>query len=173
VAESVRIDGTPAEDPRVLDRAHARERVLQRFLGVPLDHDPPAGGAWGTGGLESAWSARLAGNLVRRLLPDPLLTTDAPPAVELVLNAHDGHWALHLLDHQAGDPRHLDLDGLATLRGPIKVRLDPARLPVTRARRVDGSSVPVGRSEDRIEISVDGLAVADVVVLHGEEGDRP
>ena len=97
------------------DHGAARSRSRNTFgagqcvyLGVSLD--PPAGqaGPWATGGLEAVWSNTLAANVVRSLVPDPVLVTDAPPGVELVLNAHGDHWMLHVLDYQAGDPRYVD-----------------------------------------------------------------
>jgi len=159
--------GYPSPDPAAesvlgVSREVGAGRTI--YVAIPLEHEAPAF-AWGTGGLESIWTRRLATNLVRSLLPDPLLVTDAPAGVELVLNAHADHWSLHLLDLQAGDPRHVDPLVSGRRTGPIRVSFDAARLPVHRAEHVDGRPVAVTQEGDRIEIVVEDLALVDIIVL--------
>lgn len=165
--------GYPSPDPaeeRVLGVTRSVGSGRVTYLGVALDHEAPAF-AWGTGGLETVWTRRLAGNLVRSLLGDPLLVTDAPAGVVMVLNQHPDHWALHLLDLAAGDPRYVDPAAAPRATGTLCVSLDASQLPVASAAWADGRPIAVVRSGGRIELRLEGFALTGIVLLHREAGD--
>jgi hypothetical protein len=140
------------------------------YLGVALDHEAPAF-AWGPGGLETVWTRRLAGNLVRSLLGDPLVATDAPAGLMMVLNAHPDHWALHLLDLAAGDPRFVDPAVAPRGTGTVCVSIDTSRAPVASAEWADGRPIEVVRSGGRAELRLEGFALTGLVLLHRETSD--
>ena len=72
-----------------------------------LSANYPAGVMWDTRGLEDAWLRQLVQNAVRRLLPDPILTTNVPPGVWITLNRHGSQFALHVIDTRSAEPEHL------------------------------------------------------------------
>ncbi len=84
--------GPPTSEPAIVQHAFGLGRAM--YVSAPLGEylqarrnvDP--------------WAKRLACNLIAALLPEPLLDTDAPPGVELVLNrTRDGRLLLHLLNN--------------------------------------------------------------------------
>ena len=83
----------------------------------------PAGKA-----LEVMWTERLARNIIRRLLPDPVLGTDAPAGVEVVMNRWQGRYLVHLMNHYAGDPANPSHGGERLVLRNVILRLDTARL---------------------------------------------
>ncbi len=135
------------------------------YIGVPLDGDEPEAPGRGTEGLESAWTRRIADNLVRHLLPDPMLTTDAPPGVALVLQDHGDRWVLHLVDYHAGDPRRLPPPGRPLVLGPIRISLDRDVLPVAQAIRGANEELSLEDVGGRLEVTLDGLSISEYVVL--------
>lgn len=72
-----------------------------------LSANSPTGIMWATRGLEDAWLRQLIQNTVRQLLPDPILTTNAPSGVWIILNRHDSQIAVHIIDTRSAAPEHL------------------------------------------------------------------
>lgn len=135
------------------------------FLSVPLD--PPAGqaGPWATGGLEGVWTSALARNLVRALLPDPVLDTDAPMGVEVVLQRHADHWMLHLMDYAAADPRYVSDVASGRPLTDLAVSIGAGRVPATRCQTRDGRDVPVVVADGRLRFIVPELRISQQLTL--------
>jgi hypothetical protein len=84
--------------------------------------------------LEVMWTERLARNIVKRLVPETALETDAPPGVEVVLNRRQGDCLVHLVNHYAGDAFNPSYAGDRLVIRNVVVRLDTERLgPLSRA----------------------------------------
>lgn len=74
--------------------------------------------------LEVIWTERLARNIVSRLLPEPVLETDAPVGVEVALNRWQGGCLVHLMNHYAGDPANPSCAGERVVLHSIVLRLN-------------------------------------------------
>ena len=84
--------------------------------------------------LEVIWTERLARNIVSRLLPEPVLETDAPVGVEVTLNRWQSSYLVHLMNHYAGDPANPSYAGERLVLRNIILRLNTERLgPLSRA----------------------------------------
>ncbi len=160
--------GYPPPDPATETAAGFRQAFgagESIFLSVPLD--PPAGqsGPWATGGLEAVWTSALARGLVHALLPDPVVATNAPMSVEVVLQRHADHWMLHLMDYAAGDARHVTEVASRRPLANLTVSIDAALVPATRCQTRDGRDVSVEVSDDRLRLTVPGFEVSDQLTL--------
>lgn len=143
--------GSPPPDPSVRQPGATLSEVgAGRVLYIPVSlAGNSAERPWDTRGLEDTWLRAVIRNAVDLLLPDRVLSTDAPPGVEIVLNRHGSRLALHLLDTRPVAPEHFDLRPVRANPPGWTVRLDRRRLappgaqvgPPTSIRAVDGTPV--------------------------------
>jgi hypothetical protein len=114
--------------------------------------------------MEAAWVRQLCGALVVRRLPDPVLTTDAPSSVEVVLNRHPWGLAVHLIDHAVGSPAWLVPE--PPILRDVTVRLDQARLgSLTEARSADGRALETRTEGSILVIRIPELSVHGLVTI--------
>ena len=152
--------GNPPPDdarlsPLIVHHKYGQGQCLT--VGVPLD----------TQGVGNTWLRQLAMNLVDVLLDQRSLTTDAPPAVEVVWNQQDGRSILHLINYQAGDPDRLSTEcNPLVLRG-ITVRLAQERLGSFKQVRAlyPASEVTYNSSGDWLEIEIPPFSVHAALVI--------
>ena len=84
--------------------------------------------------LEVLWTERLARNIVNKLLPEPVLESDAPVGVDVTLNRWQGSYLVHLMNHYAGDSANPSYAGERLVLRNIVVRLNTRLLgPLSRA----------------------------------------
>lgn len=99
--------------------------------------------------LEVMWTERLARNIIGQLLPQPVLHTDAPAGVEVVLNRWQDSYLVHLMNHYAGDPANPSYAGERMTLRRIRVRLDTQRLrPLSRAQALPSGQAVEARAEN-------------------------
>jgi hypothetical protein len=114
-----------------------------------------------------AWAKQLVAQLVRRLLREPLVQTDAPAGVELVLNrATDGRLLLHLLNLYVAS-EHIDTQAVPRL-ADIHLQLNEARLGSIGSASTAPPLQRVRISRERpgwASITVPSLAIHQVVVV--------
>jgi hypothetical protein len=109
---------------------------------------------------------RFGANLVDLLLPNPLLRTNAPSGVELLLNRRPGGYTLHAFNHYlaagGGDGRR-DAPAVAG----VHVVLDERRLlRIGRARLVpEGKCLEVRRADGMAALDLPAFAIACTVAL--------
>lgn len=126
------------------------------YVAVPL-HAPGLGGVWGR---------RLIGGLVSRLVPCPLLTTDAPPGVEVVVNRTAGRHAVHFVNLLAGSAEHTSVgaNGL-TLRG-LTLQIDAARLGTpTSVRALPEAEVRWRLADGKLHIDLPPIERLRTIVI--------
>ena len=111
--------------------------------------------------LEVIWTERLARNIVCRLLPQPVLETDAPVGVEVTLNRWQDGYLVHLMNHYAGDPANPSYAGERLALKNIVLRLDTRLLgPLSRACLLPSQeALETTARENGIEIVVPDLEV--------------
>ncbi len=87
-------------------------------------------------GFPNMWLKYLMRVLARRLVPTPLLTTSAPPGVEVVLNRQNGRYVVNLVNYHVGDSDRPSFEDRAIVLSGLEVRLDLARLGLDEVSRV-------------------------------------
>jgi hypothetical protein len=119
-----------------------------------------------TPGLAGAWAKHLIGNAVVTLLPDPILTADTPPGVEVVLNRQGSRWVLHLVNTRSGDPDRVAIGTDRSAVRDVSVTLDAGRLgTLTSACLAPDTPLPLQTANGRYHLTVPSVAVHGVVVL--------
>jgi len=87
-------------------------------------------------GMPNAWVKRLMGVLVANLVEQPLLSTNAPAGVEVVLNQQNGRLVIHLINRYLGSPDHVAWgDDNAKLRD-IEIQVDLSQAGLDGVERV-------------------------------------
>ncbi len=116
--------------------------------------------------------ARLCANLVRSLDPEPLIWTDAPSGVEIVLGRMGGRggpgFVIHFLNHYvAMSTLHDEGEHGIPRISDVAVRVNERRVGrVERLRRLsDGRELPVCRDGRWVEVHLEYLAVHEMVAL--------
>ncbi len=119
---------------------------------------------------QDPWAKVLASNLVSLLLTDPLLTTDAPPGVELLLARQRDRLIMYAFNH------YLVHDNLGAARGgpalaPFRVSVNTARLGSVRSAQLapDGVFLPVLLSSGYVSVDVPRLEIAEIVVFDSSD----
>ena len=87
-------------------------------------------------GMPNAWVKRLMGALAAHLIENPILQTNAPAGVEVVLNQQNGRLVVHFINRYLGSAEHVAWgDDSATLRD-INIEVDLSRADLEDATRV-------------------------------------
>ena len=117
--------------------------------------------AMGGNAMEVLWTERLARNIVSYLLPQPLVTTDAPVGVEVALNRWQDSYLVHLMNHYAGDPANPSYAGESMILRDFTLRLDTERMgSLSRAQLLPSGQALEARAQGKhIEITVPGFDV--------------
>jgi hypothetical protein len=123
------------------------------------------------------WAKHLAANLLRVLVPEPLLRTDAPPGVELVLNrAPDGRLLLHLLNNYVAS-EYVSAGEAAPRLAPIRVDVNETRLGPMASAAVGPPEalLPISRRElpGWASVTAPSLQIHQTITLHPEFPSRP
>ncbi len=120
-----------------------------------------------TRGLENAWLKLVVQNVVSMLLPEPILTTNAAPSVEVVLNRHGpSRLALQAIDLGPVAPEHLDLGPGRNPGPPWELRLRRQRVgEIVAARTTDGREVPCQAGSDYYLLTLPPVDLHTAVIL--------
>ncbi len=110
---------------------------------------------------------RLIGQIVERLFPEPLVTVDAPPCVDIALRrTRDGKLSLHLLNRaNAPHADHYGIIDFVPTVGPIRVTMRVPTKP-QHVRWVPGNDRPQWTWADgTLSVTVPSLHVHSVVLV--------
>ena len=86
-------------------------------------------------GMPNIWVKRLMGALAENLVPQPILTSNAPAGVEIVLNRQKRRIVAHLLNRYRGSVDQPSFDDNGISLHDIQIELDLARLALDPVRR--------------------------------------
>jgi hypothetical protein len=119
-----------------------------------------------TGRLEDAWLQRVLQNATRSLLPSPLLRTDVPPGVQIILNQHQDRLALHLIDTRLAAPGNLAFGDEAAASDGWTITLNRQRFgAVTGIRTLAGQAVEWSTTDDEITVQLPPVGLYTVLVI--------
>ena len=112
------------------------------------------------------WSLQLAENLARRLINEPLLRSDAPAGVEIVINAQPGRHIVHLLNNLLSPVLVSDNRSGRFVLADISLALNEQRIgAVRRVVMIDGTELPMQRDGNWVRVTVPRLKVHEVLAL--------
>lgn len=86
-------------------------------------------------GLPQVWVKRLMGALAAQLVAQPILTTNAPAGVEVVLNQQKGRCVIHLLNRYRGSVERPSFVDNGVILREIQIELDLSRTSIDRVNR--------------------------------------
>jgi hypothetical protein len=120
------------------------------------------------GGMPNVWVKRLMRVLARNLVPEPKLTSSAPPGVEVTLNRQGARLVLHLVNYHAGDTDRLSFGQNGTILRGITIDLHLKRLGLTKVNRV--FAAPKGDlrfavTDEWLRIDAPDLSIHSVIVI--------
>lgn len=112
------------------------------------------------------WAMQLAENLALRLVNEPLLKSEAPAGVEIVINRQPGRHVVHLLNNLLDPMLFSDnRPGRITL-ADISFAVNEQRIGVVRqARAADGQELPLKHEGKWAKITLPRLGVHEVLAL--------
>lgn len=120
--------------------------------------------------------ARLCANVVRWLDTDPILRSEAPSGVEIVVGRGRSdrgvRHVVHFLNHYVSESSLYDNNAeAAPALSDVAVWVNERHVgDVTRIVRLsDGAEIPLRRSDGWIEVRLDRLRVHEIIVLEGSE----
>jgi hypothetical protein len=121
--------------------------------------------------LVDPWPIRLVAHALDLLLPEPVLLTNAPAGVELLLNRHGpsssgGRLVLHAFNHYVtGVPGDAGRDGL--LVGPTSIRLNRSRVGEVRSAHLvpEWSPLPIQHDETWFRLELPPFTMTSAVLL--------
>lgn len=87
-------------------------------------------------GMPNAWVKRLMGVLAAQLVEQPVLTTNAPAGVEIVLNEQKGRPVIHLINRYLGSVDHLAWGDAEAKLADIAIEIDLSRTDLAGVERV-------------------------------------
>jgi hypothetical protein len=119
-------------------------------------------------GIAGGWAKELARRLLLRLLPEEerTLSVDAPPGCEVVLNRKDDQFAVSLLNHYAGHPDYLAMDGKEAAAGPFELKLRRCVQGQARAWvQPEGTLVETRAEGDTLHLTVPKFQVHQVITV--------
>ena len=115
-------------------------------------------------GLPNAWTRQLMRALLARTVPEPLVTTTAPPGVEMTLTRQEDRLVLHLVNHHAA----IAHDDTPLVLRDIVVRVYCARAGLPNAGAatlVPEGECQVSREDGRLVVRLAELAIHALVVI--------
>jgi len=119
-------------------------------------------------GMPNAWVKRLMGALAGSLIEKPILKTNAPAGVEVVLNEQDGRLVAHLINRYLGSADYVAWgDDDAKLRD-IEIEVDLSRSELAAVKRVylaPDTPLAYGFSDGRVSIVLPELNLHAIVVI--------
>jgi hypothetical protein len=110
------------------------------------------------------WSLQLAENLASRLINEPLLRSDAPAGVEIVVNAQPGRHIVHLLNNLLSPVLVSDNRSGRFVLADISFALNEERIgPVRQVVTIEGTELPMQREGKWAKVTVPRLKVHEVL----------
>ncbi len=119
-------------------------------------------------GMPNAWVKRLMAVLAADLVAQPVLTTDAPPGVELVLNQQERRYVLHLINRYRGMVDAPSFKSNSPSLRDIEIALDLSKLQLDNVSRVylaPDTSLDFSLQDGRLKMTLPVLDSHAVLVV--------
>lgn len=149
--------GPPTDLPAITRQQYGRGSVI--YVAVSLGENISA---WRN---VEPWTKQLAVNLAALLVPKPLLRTNAPSGVEVVLARQPGHYLVYLFNHYL---THEAISGRrdAPRLAEIEISLDTAQLGPIRSAWLAPEHAPLSlrRESNHTTIFVPSVTIAEIIV---------
>ena len=119
-------------------------------------------------GMPNAWVKRLMGMLARSLVDQPILATDAPAGVEIVMNRQAQRTVIHLVNRYRGSVTHLSWKGEGVNLSGLTLELQLSRLGLEGATRVyqaPDQELESREAGDALTITLPRLGAHAVIVV--------
>jgi len=143
--------------PAVVSRNGGQGSAI--YIAAALDEGPKQIAGSQVVEFEAVWLRQLGAALVLRGLGQPVLLTNAPPGIEVVLSRHANGYTVDFVDHTIGWPARMAHDARQAMTAEIRLKLDRESLgPIARARFPFGGDPAVVRGR-WLEVTVPSFAI--------------